>query len=64
MKITKEVTALANSSVKLSVTIAKEDTEQSYKETLAKYAKSVQIPGFRKGKVPVPVLERKYGEPL
>lgn len=64
MKITKEVTALANSSVKLSVTIAKEDTEQSYKETLAKYAKSVQIPGFRKGKVPVPVLERKYGEAL
>ncbi len=64
MKITKEVTALANSSVKLSVTIAKEDTEQSYKDTLAKYAKSMQLPGFRKGKVPVPVLERKYGEAL
>ncbi|MEE0133229.1 MAG: trigger factor [Treponema sp.] len=64
MKVTKEITKLENSAVKLTVTIAKKDVAAEYNESIAKYAKSIQIPGFRKGKVPVSVLERKYGEML
>ena len=64
MKVTKEITKLENSAVKLTVTIAKKDVAAEYNESIAKYAKNIQIPGFRKGKVPVSVLERKYGEML
>jgi len=64
VKVTKEIEKLEKSAVKLTVTIAKKDVEDNYKETLAKYVKQVQIPGFRKGHVPSSVLERKYGEQI
>lgn len=64
MKVTNEITKLENSAVKLTVTIAKKDVAASYDESITKYAKNIQVPGFRKGKVPVSVLERKYGEAL
>ncbi len=62
MKVTKEIERLEHSSVKLTVTVAKKDVAENYNETLGKYVKQVQIPGFRKGHVPASVLERKYGE--
>ncbi len=64
MKITKEIEKLEHSAAKLTVTVAKKDVADSYNETLGKYAKNVQIPGFRKGHVPASVLERKYGEQI
>ena len=64
MKVTKEVTKLENSAVKLTATISKEEVAAGYSKNIAKYAKNVQIPGFRKGKVPPKVLEQKYGESL
>ena len=64
MNITKEITRLEKSSVKLSVTIGKEDVNTEYNELVSKYTKSAQIPGFRKGKVPRDVLIRKFGEAL
>ncbi len=64
MKFTKEITKLEHSAAKLTVTVAKADVETSYKSTLGKYVKQVQIPGFRKGHVPASVLERKYGEQI
>ncbi len=64
VKFTKEITKLEHSAAKLTVTVAKEDVEKSYKTTLGKYVKQVQIPGFRKGHVPAAVLERKYGEQI
>lgn len=64
MKFTKEITKLEHSAAKLTVTVAKTDVEESYKSTLGKYAKQVQIPGFRKGHVPSNVLERKFGEQI
>ena len=64
VKVTKKIEKLENSSVKLTVTIGKADVAASYNEVVAKYAKNIQIPGFRKGKVPVSVLERKYGDAL
>ncbi|MBR6583173.1 MAG: trigger factor [Treponema sp.] len=64
MKLTTEFTKLEKSAVKLTVTIAKKDVEESYKSTLSKYVKNAQIPGFRKGHVPASVLERKFGESI
>jgi trigger factor len=64
VKLTTEFTNLEKSAVKLTVTIAKKDVEESYKTTLSKYVKNAQIPGFRKGHVPASVLERKFGESI
>ena len=64
MKVTKEIEKLENSAVKLTNTIDKKDVSAGYDETLTKYSKNLQLPGFRKGKVPVSVLERKYGDAL
>ena len=62
MITSKNVEKLENSSVKLSITVGKEHAAQEYKDLLSKYTKEVQIKGFRKGKVPTSVLERKFGE--
>lgn len=64
MKVTKEIEKLEHSAAKLTVTVSKKDVAESYNETLGKYTKQVQIPGFRKGHVPAAVLERKYGETI
>lgn len=64
MKVTKEISKLENSAVKLTATIAKEDVASGYSKSIAKYAKNVQIPGFRKGHVPVKILEQKFGDSL
>jgi trigger factor len=58
----KEIQHLDKSRVKLSITVGKEDAEKEYRTILADYAKKAQIDGFRKGKVPPAVLERKFGE--
>ncbi len=58
----KKVEKQENSSVKLTVTVNGEETSKAYKDLLSKYSKEIQIKGFRKGKVPVSVIEKKYGE--
>ena len=60
----KEITKLENSAVKLTVIIGKEDVKSEYNGLVNKYSKSIQIPGFRKGKVPLEVMERKFGDSL
>jgi len=62
--VTKEITRLEKSSVKLSVTIGKDDVRSEYDKLLSEYTKNIQIPGFRKGKVPKEVLIRKFGDAL
>jgi trigger factor len=62
--INKELTALEHSSVQLTLTVPKDDVRSQYEEIVDKYVKSVQIPGFRKGKAPRNVLIRKFGESL
>lgn len=64
MEFTKEFTSLEKSAVKLTVKVAKEDVKETYKATVAKYVKSAQIPGFRKGHVPANILENKFGDSL
>ncbi len=60
----KEVVKLENSAVKLTVTVGKDDVRSEYNGLIGKYSKSIQVPGFRKGKVPVEVMERKFGDAL
>ena len=64
VQLTKQFTPLEKSAVKLTVTVAKDDVAKSYKENVAKLSKQIQIPGFRKGHVPLNVLEKKYGDAL
>ena len=64
MAITKEIKRLEKSNVELTVTVPKEDIKSQYNDMLNEYSKSLQIPGFRKGKVPREVLERKFAEAL
>jgi trigger factor len=64
MPVSKQITRLEKSNVRLNLTVPKEDALSQYNELLKDYAKNVQIPGFRKGKVPQDILERKFGEAL
>lgn len=60
----KEIKTLENSVVELSVTIEKDSLKKEYDELLKKYAKTAHIKGFRKGKVPPAILERKYSDSI
>ncbi|MEX2445218.1 MAG: trigger factor [Alkalispirochaeta sp.] len=58
----KKIEKLENSAVKLTVTIPADAVQSKYDELVKKYSKDAQIKGFRKGKVPRNILERKFGE--
>jgi len=60
----KEIKRLEKSNVNLTITVPKEDVRSQYQDMLKDYSKNIQIPGFRKGKVPQEVLERKYADAL
>ena len=64
MPVTKEITRLEHSAVKLTLTVGKDDVRSQYDDLIRDYVKNVAIPGFRKGKVPREVLERKFGDGL
>jgi trigger factor len=64
VSVTKEITRLEKSNVKLSLTVPKEEVQAQYQDVLREYTKNAQMPGFRKGKVPQEVLLRKFGESL
>lgn len=51
----KAVTATVN------ITIKAEDVDRAYEQVLARLARQVRVPGFRPGKVPMGVLERRVG---
>ena len=55
---------LENSAVKAEITIPKEEIEKEYNNLINEYCKTVQIKGFRRGKVPPQVLIRKFGPSL
>ncbi|MGE4524590.1 MAG: trigger factor [Sphaerochaeta sp.] len=60
----KSIKELENSSVALTVTVTASTIENDYKAALQKYASTIQLKGFRKGKVPVSVLEGKLGKAI
>ncbi|WP_315121414.1 trigger factor [uncultured Clostridium sp.] len=48
--------------VKLEITVESEKFNEAMKKAYAKNAKSFNIPGFRKGKAPMNIIKRQYGE--
>ncbi|SIP96621.1 trigger factor [Alkalispirochaeta americana] len=58
----KKIEKLENSAVQLHITIPQDEVRVAYDDLVKKYAKSAQIKGFRKGKVPRDLLERRFGE--
>ena len=64
MELEKTFTPLEQSRMRLEVKVAQKDGEALYQDILQKYAKSLQVPGFRKGKVPTNIIENKYGPEL
>jgi trigger factor len=46
---------------KLTVTLTKEDYLPSFEQSIKKYAKTANIPGFRKGMVPTGMIKKMYG---
>jgi trigger factor len=59
MKVTQET--LPESQVGLEIEVPGELSGQTYEKTLRKYIQTANIPGFRKGKVPRPVLIQRFG---
>jgi trigger factor len=60
----KSIKELENSSVALTVTVTADTIEEGYKAALNKYAASIQLKGFRKGKAPLSVMESKFGKDI
>jgi trigger factor len=59
MKVTQE--KLPASQIGLEIEIAPEKTKQTYEQVIKNYASSLNIPGFRKGKVPRQILLQRLG---
>lgn len=59
MKVTQE--KLPDSQVGLEIEVPAEVSKQTYEQTLRKYMKTANIPGFRKGKVPRQILIQQLG---
>lgn len=47
---------------KLTVTLGKDDYFKGYEASLKRYAKTANIPGFRKGMVPAGLIKKMYGQ--
>jgi trigger factor len=62
--VSKEITRLEHSELKMTVTVGKDDVRSEYDGLISDYSKNLQIPGFRKGKVPKEVLIRKFADAL
>src|SRR3954451_8812573 len=57
--VSRENIALLND--KLSIRLSKEDYLPAFEESIKKYAKSANIPGFRKGMVPSGMIKKMHG---
>lgn len=62
MEVTKE--QLENNKVELKIEIEPEKVNDALDQAYKKVVKDVEIPGFRKGKVPRKILEAQYGKEI
>lgn len=64
MNITKNINKLPKSLVEVEITLLWADVQAKWDETLQKLASDVELPGFRKGQAPVPMVEANLGKKL
>jgi trigger factor len=57
-----QVEELPDNKVRLTVDVPREDVHHAVEHAASDLAESVKIPGFRKGKVPMPVLMSRIGK--
>ena len=57
-----QVEELSENKVRLTVDVPKEDVHHAVEHAASDLAESVKVPGFRKGKVPMPVLVSRIGK--
>ncbi|MBS0350018.1 MAG: trigger factor [Proteobacteria bacterium] len=60
--MTVKVTKLEGLSRKLDVVVPAQRFQEAYQERLKEVAKNVRVPGFRSGKIPFDVIEKKFGK--
>lgn len=58
------VEAVSSTRKKLVLSLTAEEVNAAVNATVAAYRKDLSLPGFRKGKVPVSVVERRFGEEI
>ncbi|WP_439592599.1 trigger factor [Microbacterium sp.] len=59
--VTSTVETLSPTRVKLTITVTPEELKPSIAHAYEHIAQDVQIPGFRKGKVPAPIIDQRVG---
>jgi len=59
-----QIKEMSTSEKELEITLKYDEVKTDIEEEVKKQSKSIQIPGFRKGKVPATVLKRKFGDAL
>jgi len=55
---------LSDTRKKITVAISAEETAQEYQGILKEFVKQAKVPGFRPGKIPTNIVERKYSKEL
>ena len=61
--VTSTVEKLSPTRVKLAISVSPEDLKPSIDHAYKHIAEQVNIPGFRKGKVPPPIIDQRVGRP-
>ena len=59
-----KVNVLSNTEHELEVTLEYDEIKDEINEAYKKERKNISMPGFRKGKVPIPMLKKVYGEAI
>jgi len=59
--VTSTVETLSPTRVKLHITVTPEELKPSITHAYEHIAQDVQVPGFRKGKVPAPIIDQRIG---
>jgi trigger factor len=62
-KVKSSVETLSPTRAKFTITVSQEDLKPSIKHAYEHIAEQVSIPGFRKGKVPAPIIDQRVGRP-
>lgn len=62
MKVTLEKIAACRR--KLAIEVPAEEVDREWKDALKEFQKHVQLPGFRAGRAPVPMLERRFAKEI